>query len=352
MELNFYNLPFGNLPYEDIQLCKQMMLRLYEKIPFLPELPLMNPEDNIFQRTLSNMPCITFKDGKLLLAESNNEQLMYSVMQFEKIYKSSGPYDIDMFASDAPFFNMYIEILKRLKPKYTVINLLGPFSLANLFFNKNAAPILLDNIYRKYLTFIISTKALWFIQKIKSASPDTTPIIMFDERLLYKFGTLKRTNENITKESVTALLTKVFARVRKESALVGVQSFEKCNWQIVFDTDNVDIISFDAYKNPANLNIIAPSVNKFLAKGGYINWGIIPVTNENVIRSLNVNTLQERLNSTIESLASEGVSLNLLKRHCTVSIQGDLSNLPIIFAEKAVMIANQLGKKISTKHEN
>ena len=222
-------------------------------------------------------------------------------------------------------------------------------ALANSFINRNASVILLDKVYRKYIIYTIVTKALWYITKIKEASPNTVPIIMLNEKMLYKYGTLIRTNENITKDTIILLLSKVTNRIKKEGALVGIQSFEKCNWQLVFDAQGTDIISFDAYNNPSNLNIIADSVNKFLAGGGYINWGIVPVMNENVIRSLNINTIQNRFFSTIDSLAAAGVSKDLILKNSTISVQGDLSKYPIIFAEKALMLANQLGDKLPQK---
>ena len=347
MNLNFYNLPIGNLPYEDIQLCKQMMLRLYENVPFLPELPLMNPDDDVFHKTVSGFPWFQFKDGKLIMNEGSNERLLQLTALMEKIYNSAPPYDLDMFSVTAPYFEMYIEMLKRIKPKFTVINLLGPFTLVNSVFNKNTGALLSDKAYRKLFIYIVTIKALWFISKIKEASPETKPLIIFDERLLIRFGTLKRTNENITKETITTMFAKTFSRLRKEGAYICVQSFEKCNWQILFDTNCIDMISFDSYNNPSSLNILAPSVNEFLAKGGYINWGIVPVMNETVIRSLSVNMIYDRLMSTLDSLYSEGVSMDLMLKHSTVSIQGDLCKYPILFAEKAHIMVSQLADKLA-----
>ena len=131
MNLNFNHLPVGNLPYEDIQLCKQMMLRLFEKVPFLPELPLMDSNDDALHKTVENFPYIKFKDSKLLMADTTNEGINQLVTLMEKIYNSSAPYDIDMFASQSPYFEMYVEMLKRIHPETTVIKLVGPFTLAN-----------------------------------------------------------------------------------------------------------------------------------------------------------------------------------------------------------------------------
>ena len=347
MKLNFNHLPVGNLPYEDINLCKQMMLRVFEDSPFLPELPLINPNDDILHKTVENFPYLKFKDNKLIIAEPTNEGMNQLVNLMEKIYNSSAPYDIDMFASQSPYFELYVAMLKRIHPTTTFINLIGPFTLANLIFNKNATIILTDKVYRKFVTYVVTIKALWFLKVIKHASPKTQPIIIFDERMLSRFGTLKRTNENINKDTVNVMLTKAFSKLRKEGALICVQSFEKCNWQLVFDTKCVDMISFDAYNNPTNLNIIAQDVNSFLAKGGCINWAIVPVMNETVIRSLNVNIIYDRFMSTLEELSKHGVSMDALLNQSTISIQGDLSKYSILFAEKSILLANSLADKFA-----
>ena len=351
MNLNFYNLPTGDLPYDDIQLCKRMMLRLYEQVPFLPELPLINPNDEIFHKTIENFPCINFNEGKMFIEDNNDNKLMQTVDLMNEIYNSEPPYDLDMLSTDTPFFNMYIEILKRIKPKHTVINLVGPFTLCNSIINKNAGSILSDKLYRKFITYLITIKALWYITKIKQASPTTRPIIMFDESKLIRFGTLKRTHEKIDTETINTMFVKIFSKLRNEGAYIGVKSFDKCNWQLIIDTNCVDIISFDAYNHPTSLNILAPSINNFIAKGGYINWGIVPVMNENAIRSLNVNTIYNRFNSTIDTLSSQGVSMDLLLKHSTVSVQGNLSKYPILYAEKSILTANSLANKVFDKHK-
>ena len=345
MKLNFKNLPITNLPYEDVMLCKQMMLRLYENIPFLAELPKIDPNDNVIYRTIENIPGITYKEKKLIIEDCNTSSFMKCAQELDNVFNSDDENKLDSYYSGSPFWDMYTEMLKRIQPKYTIIRLLGAYSFAETVFNVSTSTMLKEKAYRKYIIQAISIKALWYINKIKSISPETKLIILFEEHQLYKYGTLKRNNEEITKDIITSLFTKIFQRIQKSGGLIGVQSFEKCNWQLVLDS-NVDLISFDAYKNPSSLNIVSDRLGTFLAKGGYINWGIVPANNENSIRSLNVDTAYKLFTKTIEDLSAEGVSLDLLLRNSTVSVQDNLANIPILFAEKALMIENQLGKKI------
>ena len=347
MKLNFRNLPYGSLPYDSVQLCKQMMLRLYEGIPYLAELPLVDKNDNIKTRTFDNIPCVMLKEGKFLLPDCTNDKFITTLSKMENACNSENTSDFEPYGTnDTPYSALYYEMIRRLKPQYTVINLLGPFSFANMVFNKHASVLLTDRAYRKFIIQAITVKALWFVSKIKEASPETKPIILFEEDLLFKFGTLKRASEEINKETVVTLFSKIFSKIKKAGAIVGVQSFEKCNWQLVFESGNVDLISFDAYNNPNNLHIIAESVNNFLTKGGYINWAIVPVNNEIAIKGLNFDNAYNRLINAMEALISQGVSADLVYRQATISVQGNMDKLPILFAEKALMLTDQISKRV------
>ena len=112
------------------------------------------------------------------------------------------------------------------------------------------------------------------------------------------------------------------------------------------------MISFDAYNNPNNIGIIADRVNKFLIAGGYINWAIVPVNSEQQVKSENIDSISRRFSKTVENIIGQGVNGNLLYRRSMVSIQGDVDKLPIIFAEKALILSTQLGKKISVIQRN
>ena len=347
MNFTLRSLPAGSLPYENIKSCKNMMLRLYEQIPFLAELPFLDPEDNVIRRTLENIPAIKYKDKKIMLPEVNSMEFLKASAELDKAFSSTDINDITAYSSTSPFYSLYKEMLARIKPQNTVIRLLGPFTFADMVFNQNTALLLSDKNYRKYIVQMMTVKAAWFINEIRTASPDTKILVVFEEPHLYRFGSLKRQNSEINKDNITSLYTKLFSKIKKSGAYICVESFEKCNWQLVLEA-GVDMISFDAYNNPNSLNIIAPRINDFLAQGGYINWAIIPATNEKAIRNSNAENILSKFKKATETLAINGASLDAIYRNATISIQGNLSKLPILFAEKALILENQLVKRMPT----
>ena len=194
----------------------------------------------------------------------------------------------------------------------------------------------------------ICVKAFWIIEKIKELSPDTVPIIVLEEPLLSQFGVLKREDEDVTLDIVKNLFVRTIEKIKSKGALVAVQSMEKCDWQIPINA-GVDIISFDAYNNPNNLCIIPDTIIDFISRGGKINWAVVPVMTESMVKGLNIDYVANRLFATMEGLILAGVPEKFVYNSALVSIQGDLNDLPIIFSEKAIILSTQLAKKIPIK---
>ena len=340
-------LPVGDLPYDTDKAATKMMVKLYENIPYLANMPVASENESIINRTLMNLPGIIIK-GKKIFFKDDAPNLKSDLVHLDTTFNKADTKNIDTFQFDSFFLFKYFQIIERIKPIETVINFTGPFSAALSVQTNNNHSLLTDRFFRKFIIQAISVRARWIIDRIKEISPETRPIIILEEPLLYKIGDVIRENEDITRETIVNLFSKIITKLQDAGALVGIQCFEKCDWKIPIEA-GVNIISFDAYDNPNNLNIIADIVNEFLAKGGRINWGIVPVKNETMVKELSVDYIFDRLVKTFEGLIVAGASERLVYNHATVSIQGNVNNLPIIFAEKALRLATQVAKRIPIK---
>ena len=70
---------------------------------------------------------------------------------------------------------------------------------------------------------------------------------------------------------------------------------------------------------------------------------------EALVKSLTVDQVYDRFAKTVENLVIAGVSERLAYNRAMVSINGNVNNLPLIFAEKAFMLSVQLSKRIPHK---
>ena len=337
------NLPFGSLPYEKIELTTKLIVRFFENCPFLAHMPNVEGESNIITRAFVNMPGIKTNGKKFVYNGDNSRQLL----ELDEAYNNPTEDSLKKFGFDCVFLERYLQALKRINPKETVVNFLGPITFSQLLNVAEFEQILNDKFFRKYVIQAVSVKVMWLLNKIRSVAPDTQVLVVLEETFLHKVNSIIRDNPELERSIIIAFYSKVIQKIKAMGAKVCVQSFEKCDWKFPIEA-GADMISFDAYTNPNNLNIIAPIIVEFLKGGGMINWAIVPVNSENTIKNLTLEYLQTNLKNCFDNLVLQGVNRNLLKQKSTVSIQGNLNDTAVIFAEKAIMLTNQLSQKIVT----
>ena len=347
MKLSSRCIPLGALPYDNIDLVTKFEVKLYQNLPFLPLLPKISEADNLVSRTLENIPGIKIENKKVKIKIASNHYKK-GMTKLEAAFNHPTLENLEYFAFESPFLEKFFQLIKKFESPNAVVNFLGPFSISQMLINAAEEEMLVDKTYRKLFIQAVCVKALWIIEKIKEANPSTVPLIILEEPLLGKLGEIKRENEEITNDIVISLLARVIDKLKEAGANVGVQCLDKCDWKIPIAA-GVDLISLDAYNNPNNLCIIPEPMTEFIARGGKINWGIVPVTNEAIIKSLNIDYVEKRLNATLEGFILSGVTAPFAYNSAFVSIQGDTDSLPIIFAEKAIILSKQLSKRIPIK---
>lgn len=340
--------PLGAIPYDDIEPAVKMLVKLYEKIPYLSFLPKIVENDTIITRSFSKLPGVR-KEGKKYVFISTSKSYKNGLVVLDKAFNKPTSDLLEDYAVESQFWVKYIQIIKKFKPHNACINFIGPFTMSQMLRRSSDEPqLLLEKAYRKMFIESICVKALWTIEKIKEVSPNTVPIVVLEEPWANRFGEVRRDSEDITPDMITNMYRRIVEKLKEYGALVAVQSMEKCDWKIPINA-GVDIISFDAYNNPNNLNIIPETIVEFIARGGKINWGIVPVMTEAMVKSLNIDYLENRLKATMEGLIIAGVPQDMVYKSALVSVQGDVDHLPIIFAEKALILATQLASRLQNK---
>lgn len=346
MKLNSRCFPSGALAYSELDPAVRMVAKLFEKTPYLPFLPNISKDDTVLKRTLENIPGITL-NGKKVVFQLGSDKYKQQLADLEKACNNPTKELLEPYAIESVFMEKFGCLINKFKSTEACVNILGPFTLSQILMNAAEEQMPADKSFKKLFIQAVCVKALWAINRIKEVSKSTIPIIVLEEPMLANLGNLKRDNEDITVEYVTGMLAKVVEKIQPTGALLAVQCFDKCDWKIPINA-GVDIISFDAYNNPNNLCIIPDSVIEFLERGGKINWGIVPTLNESLVKNMNLDLIEKRFINTLEGLVIAGVPRPLVYNSALVSLQGDVDKLPIIFAEKALMLATQLSKRIPT----
>lgn len=340
-------LPIGKLPYNNIKLITAMQAKLYRNFPFMAFLPLVSEEDTLEKRTFDNIPGVIFKDGKVTM-KTGSEKYEKEMAELDKAFKNPSKKNLEKYKFDTPFSEKFEQMLHKFKPQNACVNILGPFTVSQILFKTIQEQSLTDKNFKKLFVKAVCIKGLWAINKIKHYSPNTVPVIILEEPMLGQFGMVKRENDEITPETVINLFSRVSEKLKSAGAIVGVQCMEKCDWSLPI-RGGVDLISYDAYNNPNNLSIIPEILTSFLQKGGIINWGIVPVLSESILKGLTIDYLVKRLTATMSGVTLSGVPAGLLYQSAMVSLNGDTNHLPILFAEKAMILSRQLASRLNSE---
>ena len=347
MDVETRCLPVGALPYDNLNHATAMMAKLFSQNPYIALLPNMSDTETLENRIFNNIPGVEYNNGKLVLSAGTPEHEA-GIAALDKACKSPNLKHLESFSFEAKFLEKYFHMIKKFNSKNAYVNILGPFTVSQMLTSKAEEQSIADKKYRKLFAEAVCVKGLWAIEKIKQACSSTAPVVILEEPMLNQLGAVKRQNPGITAELVTNLFSNTVETLKNAGAAVGVQCMGKCDWSVPINA-GVDIISFDAYNNPNNLTIIPDILTEYLKNGGMINWGIVPVVSDSVVKDLTVDYLYKRLSSTIEGVILSGVPAGLLYKSALVSVNGDMDKLPVMFSEKALILAIKLGSRLALR---
>ena len=208
MKLATRCIPLGALPYDSVESITRMAAKLFDKLPFVAMLPKISDNDTLINRTLENIPGVRITDKNVQLKITSNHYKQ-NMSKLEKAFNHPKLENLEPFAIKAPFLEKYLQMIKKFRSPNAVINLLGPFTISQMLGDAAEEQVLADKSFRKLFIQSVCVKALWAIEKIKEVSPDTVPIVILEEPLYGQLGNLKRENEEVTVEFVTALFARV-----------------------------------------------------------------------------------------------------------------------------------------------
>ncbi len=271
-ELTLECLAIGSLPCDSLDKAMEIVEKDFCNIPFWPQLTNISKKEDMIVQFSDNLPSF------------------YSVS-----------------------FSKFVELIKKTKPKFAKGQITGPHTMSFIIKNEHLAEILAE-------------KALWQIEQIKCASPDTTPIIFIDEPSL----------ATPNGDNPTEMIKFVSDKIKENGALSGVHSCANCDWNIAIDA-GVDIISFDAYTyNPK------PEFKNFILNGGKIAWGVVPTKDIKAIENANLDKMIEVFENGVKNLTKMGIDEKIIIENSLITPSCGAGSLSEKMAEKAMDLTKQL----------
>ena len=335
MKINgkFLTTGIGSLPYIDAVKSSDRIFEAFD-IPFWPQLPKRSFKENMYSQFSQGLPGLVIDEKRRTIYVDSSKDLSE---ELAKIYEShvSGDYNsLGITEEFSQGFYAFLKAAARCKPEHIKGHVTGPVSFGLGVTDERGRAIIYNDEFKEAFVKLLEIKALWQIDKLKDIAKNV--IIFIDEPYLTSFGS---SFVNIKREDVISMLDSIIDGIHSKGAIAGIHCCGNTDWSIIADT-NTDIINFDAYLYADNLSLYSENIKRFLKKGGYLAWGIVP-TSEAILEETGAS-LFKKLSLQIDNLEKKHIDRNLIISNSLLTPSCGMGTLSENLTEDIIAKLNKL----------
>ena len=293
---NLHTTAMAVMPHRDVG--RALELALSVDVPFWPQLPHYSYYEDMYVQASEHFPGIVLDREQRTLRfsmEKFTQELEETLAHFEE------PAYFDISPTYSVVYHRFLGMDLSERPAIRG-QLEGPISFGLNVVDQDNRPILFDDTVRPFMLEFMARRLNVQLGRLKRLNPRA--FMYVDEPgLQFIFSALSGYNDRTARSDMEAF----FALVDRPR---GVHLCGNPDWDFLLKLD-LDVLSLDVYTNGEAFTGYAPSIKKFLDRGGAFVWGIVP-TNYEPFEKESLESLEGRLNSLWDSLAGRGIDRELL----------------------------------------
>ncbi len=340
-------LAIGSLPHRDPHAAVRLMLECCPEAPCWPQLPSLGFQETMIPQFAEGIPCIRVDRDTGRVCVERPEDLWQKLASFYECYlraeQTGDPSAFAISAASARGLQAFTEKLSAAGPRarFPLVKgqITGPLTFGLSVHDDDGLPALYDENLGDVIPKALLMKGLWQLERLRSAAGQM--ILFVDEPVLASFGSAAMIH--LSRDRAIACLRPVVEALQAAGAIVGSHCCGNTDWSLLIEA-GVDILNFDAYLYRDSVGLYAESVNAFLARGGYLAWGIVP--SERRHQGHTTEELFDLLLEGIRFLAERGISRDLLAERLLVTTSCGLGPLTEQEAQKAMKLLRDLSERI------
>jgi hypothetical protein len=175
----------------------------------------------------------------------------------------------------------------------------GPVSFGFNVKDQNDRPILFDETVLSFMFDFMARRISVQLARLKAMNPNA--FMFIDEPgLQYIFSALAGYNETLARGDMEMFFSLV-------DRPCGIHLCGNPDWDFLLNL-NLDVLSLDIYTNAEVFASYAPSIKRFLERGGTIVWGIVP-TGFEAFGKESMSTLCAQLENVWNVLGRRGIDI-------------------------------------------
>jgi len=340
-------LAIGSFPHRDPREALNLIFENFPRVPLWPQLPRVNPKEQMYVQYFEGIPGIRFDQEKQKLIASPQDDEFF--IELAESYEHVMNEDYDHFKISPDYARgLYLflereEQIRNLKPHWIKGQITGPVSFCMAVTDPQMKMILYDETYTEAVVTILKMKALWQIKELKKIYPE---VIMFlDEPYLASYGSSMIA---LSREKAVFMIKQVVESIFSAEAVPGIHCCGNTDWSILLNSAP-GIISMDAYEYGENFLLYSRGVAEFITGGGALALGIVP-TSESV-ENETVSSLMDKLEKFLKQLQKTGLSGERILQQSFISPSCGLGNVPMERANKIIGLTVQLSRAVREKYD-
>jgi len=324
------------MPHRDVDRALEAALSL--DIPFWPQLPRYSYYEDMYVQASEHFPGI--------LLDMDNRTLRFSREKFlaeleETLAHFEEPAYFDISDTYSVVYGRFLALDLSDRPAIRG-QLEGPVSFGLNVVDQDNRPILFDDAVRPFMLEFMAKRVNVQLRRLKKKNPNA--FMYVDEPgLQFLFSAMAGYGDQAARKDMEIF----FSLVERPR---GVHLCGNPDWDFLLGQD-LDILSLDVYTNGEVFTSYAPSIRRFLDRGGVLVWGIVP-TNVEPFEKEDTASLEKRLEDIWKALDAKGIDRQfLLSRSllspatcCLVNPDGEKT------VEKAFRTIRGLSERLRQKH--
>lgn len=351
--LKFQALAIGSLPHKDVQKAMLLVKNDFANAPFFPQLVNISKNEDMIFQFLEGLPSFLPSKIENFSIDSESEEFFAALEEFftdyEEIISDENSEKLEKYGISTLFSSSFIEfenLIRETKPAYAKGQIVGPFTLSTSLVDKNGRCAVYDDTLREIIVKLLSLKALWQIKRIKSANPETTPIIFMDEPSITQLGTSAYLT--VSENEVIEMFSEIADLIKVNGGISAIHCCGKCDWRLPIAA-NIDIVNLDAYAYSENFSLYSSDIGKFLKNGGKIAWGVVPTLDSKALENITIDDLVSKFVQSVNYLTNKGIDEKLILDNSLLTPSCGAGSLTEPLAQKAMDLVFELSEVLKER---
>jgi hypothetical protein len=297
----------GSVPFTDPEEAAALILTHLPEVPFWPQLVRLGFQEDMVAQGVRGLPGLRLDEVTRTVKTDPDQPRELALADFyEAVWLDDlSPFGLDLKEAQGFYTLCRLAAAAAHRPPALKGQVVGPVTFAGMVKDEPGKPILYDRELTQAASLGLARKAAWQAAKFRELGKEA--IVFFDEPILTGFGSAFFP---ISREEVVTILTDTLDAVRQPGpVLIGIHCCGNTDWSLLLKLP-IDILSFDSYGYFDSLLLYDGHLEDFLARGGWLAWGLVPTGDE--LSREDEDSLWARFNSQVQQAAARGLDQHRL----------------------------------------